>query len=368
MRVSRREFTVALAAALPASVFPAEATKKGTTFPSAAARYFDPATEFPIVRLTDPQYSSLIPASNNRVLTSRAILYASDQTGRWEAFRMDMKSRESKQLTEAAALDVSSLAFTPGDKGFWHFDGERLTETNFGGLKARELYRVPEGFVKTPGISYSNDGQHAAFVERGGAYYRLRVIHLQKGTAATILEGPSEIRDVAIRPKRPSLFYRTGEEARLIHLDGQQSRLLSLAPGELGQAQWSADGRILLYLNRPSANRPIGLREFEADAGSGSPHHGLIAETTQFARFSSNADASVFVGTSGSKASPYVLLLVRAARRELTLAEHRSSEASNTVPLFAPNSQFVVFGSDRHGKPALYWIAVDKFVSDTGGS
>ena len=57
-----------------------------------------------------------------------------------------------------------------------------------------------------------------------------------------------------------------------------------------------------------------------------------------------------------------------AARRELALAEHRASDAALVAPAFAPNSQFVVFVSDRHGKPAIYWIAVDKLVSETDGS
>jgi len=93
-----------------------------------------------------------------------------------------------------------------------------------------------------------------------------------------------------------------------------------------------------------------------------------VAETSQFVRFRANADASVYVGASGSKASPYLLLLIRAAGRELTLAEHRASDASLVAPAFAPNSQFVIFVSDRHGKPAIYWIAVDKLVSETDGS
>jgi oligogalacturonide lyase len=73
----------------------------------------------------------------------------------------------------------------------------------------------------------------------------------------------------------------------------------------------------------------------------------------------------VFIGASASKASPYVLLLVRAVKRELALAEHRASDAAMVTPLFAPNSQSVFFVSDRHGKPAIYWMNVERFVSAT---
>ena len=71
--------------------------------------------------------------------------------------------------------------------------------------------------------------------------------------------------------------------------------------------------------------------------------------------------------------SPWNALLVddeALARRnlELALAEHRSSNPAIVNPLFAPNSQFAVFGSDRHGKPAIYSIAMDKLVSETDGT
>jgi oligogalacturonide lyase len=60
-----------------------------------------------------------------------------------------------------------------------------------------------------------------------------------------------------------------------------------------------------------------------------------------------------------------VLLLVRAVKREPTLCEHRASDPAMVAPVFAPNSQHVYFGSDRHGKRAIYSIAVEKLVEET---
>ena len=104
------------------------------------------------------------------------------------------------------------------------------------------------------------------------------------------------------------------------------------------------------------------LRELTPDTNS---EDKPIADTSQFVTFGRNADASVFVGASGSKASPHVLLLVRAVRRELTLAEHRASDPSMVAPVFAPNSRRIFFNSDRHGKPAIYSMQVDKLVEET---
>ena len=58
----------------------------------------------------------------------------------------------------------------------------------------------------------------------------------------------------------------------------------------------------------------------------------MAARTSQFAHFGFNRDTSVFVGASRSKASPYLLLLLRMTRREFTICEHRASDPSVVTP------------------------------------
>lgn len=370
---SRRSFLASLAGAASAAQNKSE--ERGSdeghrTWPSVAFKYLDPATEFVIVRVTDPQFNAVLPSGGTRPLSNRAMLYASDATGKWEALRMDLRTYESLQLTGAEALDPHSLSFQPEEKGFWHFDGARLIETTFSKNKVREVYRTPGDFEKMPGVAYSDaahaNGSHAAaFVEKGGNGYRLRLVDLARGTARTLVEGAEEIRDPLIRPKHPSAIYRAGAAWWMVDFSGRKKQRLPLAEGEALQCQWSGDGRSLLYLNRPpDPKKLIAIREFVPDTRSDA----WLADTTQFARFFANADASVFAGASGSKASPYVLLLARAVKREFTLAEHKASDPRMVAPMFTPNSQSLVFQSDRHGKPAIYWMAVEKFVAETEGS
>ncbi len=363
--VDRRLFLATLAAA----TYAAETTAKGRVFPSVAVRYPDPATEFTIVRLTDPQFTSSLPAPSNRGATARQLLYASDFTGTWQAFRMDLKSKESRQLTEAEHLDPASLALLQNEKGFWHFDGPKLIETTFSGFKTREIHRIPDGFEKLPGASYSDDAQYAAWVEKGPSSHRLQLLHIPQGTAVTLVESPDELSDPLLRPHGTSLIYRNRGDLWSVHFDGQQNARLPLAEGDTLEAQWTSEGHALEYLNRPPDPKKLtSIREWTPETGPQPGHDAQVAATSQFVRFQPNADASVYVGASGSKASPYLLLLIRAARRELTLAEHHASDPALVAPAFAPNSQFVVFISDRHGKPAIYWIAVDKLVAETDGS
>jgi oligogalacturonide lyase len=58
-------------------------------------------------------------------------------------------------------------------------------------------------------------------------------------------------------------------------------------------------------------------------------------------------------------------VLLRATRREFTLCEHRSSTPQGVQPRFTPNSQRVLFESDRHGKRAIYMLNVEKLIEKT---
>jgi len=364
-RYSRRAFL----ASMTVATCGAQTTAKGRILPSVAVRYADPATEFTVLRLTDPQFSSSLPAVGNRGVTARQLLYASDLDGKWQVFRMDLKTKESRQLTEAENLDAVSIAQLGNERGFWHFDGPRLLETAFQTLKERELYRVPEGFDKLPGASYSDDGRYVTWVEKSASLYRLRLLPMQHGTVTTLLESSEELSQPLLRPRDASLLYRSRGGLWTIRFTGKQNRRLPLSEGETLQAQWVSDGHALEYLSRPvEPGKLTALREWTPGIKTEEGRDAKIADTSQYVRFQANADASVYVGASGSKASPYLLLLIRAARRELALAEHRASDPSLVTPVFAPNSQFVVFVSDRHGKPAIYWIAVDKLVEETDGS
>jgi Tol biopolymer transport system component len=170
------------------------------------------------------------------------------------------------------------------------------------------------------------------------------------------------MRDPVLRPRRASVLYRRAGGVWLVNLDGKQNHRFRLADGQAPSVAWNPDGRSVLYLNvPPDAHKLRNIREFTPDSNDDK----AVSDTTQYACFERNADASVFVGASGSKASPHVLLLVRAVRREFTLCEHRSSDPSAVAPIFSPNSQSVFFTSDQHGKPAIYRIAVDKLVETT---
>jgi len=356
-RCTRRQLLVTgFAAALGAE------GQKGTEYASDWRRYSDPSTELVVYRLTDPAFSSRLPLYYNRMIArhNAFLLFACDRNGSPQAFRMDLKSGATIQLTDARALDSTSLNLLPDSHAFACFDGPTLRLITLQNLHEREFYTVPDEWERGAGVSVSADGGSVLFPERRGGSSRLRSVHLGRGAARTVVEAPFEIQHPIPRPIRGQVLYRDGDRALwLVNGDGSQQRQLRLAAGRIGPANWSADGRLVLYLRFPEDPTQLNeIREYTPDTNTDR----LVAKTSQFVHFGFNRDTSVFVGASRNAASPTVLLLLRITRREFTLCEHKASTPAMVQPIFAPDAQRVYFESDRHGKPAIYCIPVERLV------
>jgi len=291
------------------------------------------------------------------------MLYAGDASGAAQAYRLDLHSGESRQLTDAAHLDGSSITLLPDEHSFCYFDGSGLHHANLSSLRERQVYQLPEDWERSPGSSVSDDGAFALLGETRAASSRLRLIGLQKGAIRTVVEASFVLSHPQARPRRAQILYRQADQALwLVNSDGSQNRKLPLADGRIGPARWSPDGHTVLYLNFPDDRTQLhAIRECTPDQNT---DH-LVARTSQFAHFGCNANTSVFVGASQNRGAPYILLLLRITRREFTLCEHRSSDPATVSPTFSADSQQIFFQSDRDGKPAIYRVHVEKIVEKT---
>jgi oligogalacturonide lyase len=328
-------------------------------------KFRDPATEFEVVRVTDPAYSSYLSPAHLHPISRRnsLSLISSDRSGSLQIWRMDLRSQEARQISEAKDLDHSTVSFLPEEHGVIYFDGRSLVQIGTTGGRQREIYSVPEAWNRLPGLGMSDDGVHSMVVEESGGKHRLRLIAMGRGTPTDVLQDGSPIRDPMPRPKRAGILYRKDNGLWLVNYDGQQNRRLKTAPGgTIGPALWSTDGRTVLYLIYPDDTTKLNqLRELTPDTNEDK----AIGNTSQFVNFAHNADSSVFVGVSRSKASPFVLLLLRVTHRELTVCEHKASKAEDVVVHFSPNSQRLYYHSDRNGKSVVYSMLVEKFVEKT---
>jgi oligogalacturonide lyase len=339
---------------------------RGHTVPTESIRFADPATELEVVRLTNPEYTSVMTAPTLRSISRKQgfLLYSSDRTGSMQAWHLDLKTGESRLLTDAKALAPSSLALNPDERSFYSFDGDSLKHSYFTGLRESEVYAFEAGTGRTGGLALSDDGMYAAFGVKTGSDSRLLLLNLIRRTTSTLSQQHVEIGDPMFRPRRAQVLYRKESALWLVDFTGQSNRRLkTVEGGELGPARWSPNGRTIYYLHFPGGRELNTLREHTPDDNTDK----LVSKTSQFVQFGVNGDASVFVGSSRNPGSPYVLLLLRANRRELSLCEHHSSDPIAVSPVFSPDSQRIFFQSDRHGKPAIYRIRVEKFVEETDG-
>jgi oligogalacturonide lyase len=336
--------------------------QKGQMFEAEVERYPDPTTEFQVYRLTDPSYTSTLPGRYNRVISRNngMLLYCSDRTGSPQAFRMDLKTGDSQQLTESDDLDGASLTLLADSRSFCYFAGHSLYVTGLGNLRERPIYMSTDGWELSSAPHAAADGSHILFAERRGGVSRLRSVTLTQGGARTILEAPFEIANPVERPQHAQICYQQrGKGLWLAGADGKGNSELKLAGGGIGPAFWSPDGKALLYLNFPEEPGQLNaFREYAPESQTDK----LVAKTSQYATFAPNRDGTVYVGASRNAASPTILIMLRSARRELTLCEHRASRPDQVSPMFSPDAQRIYFQSDRHGKPAIYSLHVERLV------
>lgn len=322
---------------------------RGQSFPSERIRYADPATEGEVFRFTKPNVSSVLPAATHHCVSSRGnfLLYSCDRSGSFQVHRLDLKSGESRQLTEDAGLLTASIAMPTDERRVFYVAGATVKSMATGGGAERDSFKA-EALIQS--FNITEDGMYGLVASAG----KLSMVSLAAAKAAPPkVLGEGDLIDFLLpRPKRASLIYRQGVEWRLAHFDGTVNRALKPMEGS-GAAEWSPDGRTIFFLKGST------LTEFDPDTGVDK----AFAKTSAFSQFTRNADGTVFAGVSGSKAQPHVLLLLRVTRRERTICEHKSSQVA--APFFAPNSQRLFYQSDRDGKPAIYMVNTDKLVEKT---
>jgi oligogalacturonide lyase len=357
---TRRSFFLTIAAARLA----AQTRNKLPTFPSDAKRYPDPSTEIDVYRLSSPSYSTQLPAPYARAIASNSsyMLVTCDRAGSPQIFRLDLKNGEMRQLTDMPDIDPATVTLVPDNRAFCFCAGRSAWLATFG-LKERELYKIPDGWDRAPGVTVGPDGTHVTLIETHAGGSRMRMISLVTGAPRTVLESQSQISDPQPRPYRAQVLYRDANHGVwLVNQDGQQNRQLKLAAGTVTQAIWAPDGRTVLYLLQPEDRKQLySIREFTSDTASDK----MISKTSQFASFAANKDSSVFAGASENKGSPLVLLLLRMTGNERTLCEHRATNPSAVTLMFSPDSQRLYFQSDREGKPAIYSMHIEKLVEKT---
>lgn len=318
-------------------------------------RLLDPDTETPIVRLTSLASNSFLPASTNQFVSikDRFLIFSSDRTGHNTPFRLDLRTGSLTQLSNEGNVQPQSLCLDPAQHTLSFLEAGALKETE---LKNKKIHVLAD---EVTAFSLGPSPADLVLIKRG------RLYRISNGN--TVLA-----EDVAgwcaIRPDgNGCLFDRQAsggeQEIWYLSLNGPPDKAIRLAKGRISSPCWSPDGRSVLFLRETETDNIFRSAIYEVFPETCAERQ--VANTSQFVVFSPNADGSVFVGASRSKAQPAVVLLLRASRRELTLCEHGAKDTAKVSPVFSPDSRRVYFGSDREGKWALYSVNVESLIEST---
>jgi len=362
--ITRRAMLATLPAYLAAQTSRSRPPAKPLPSAGEFFRFVDPTTENFVVRLTSLKSANFLPAPANRFvsLKERYLLFSSDRSGPLSPFQVDLRAGTVRQLATAAHLSSDSLCLDPKERWLYFLDSGYLKRVEIG---KREFKRQAET-VSDDVASFS--------VAQNGAILAIRssglLQRLDNGAATTLADAASQAGQTCLAQPRGSgcLFARdvstSGRELWYASGSPGATKPILLAKGGVSNACWSPDGQSVLFLRdvvTPSAT----LAEIR-QAGLDGTSERCVAPTSQFASFSTNFDGSVFVGASRSKAQPNIVLLLRSAKRELTLCQHHSSRAGAVSPVFSPDARRVYFQSDEEGKPAIYSVNVELLVEPPG--
>jgi Tol biopolymer transport system component len=318
-------------------------------------RFVDPITETFVVRLTALSSASFLPAAVNRFVSvkERYLVFSSDRNGSASPFQVDLRTGVLRQLATTAKLATDSLCLDPKERWVYFVDDEQLKRVEAGRKESR---RQAAETVASDVSQFSMAPGGEIFVVRAGQVQRI-----ERSDFVTIASEAGAI-CVAQPGAKGCLFSReiSAMDREFWYAAAGGGKPVLLAKGSIADPFWTPDGQTILFL-RDVATPNATLAEIH-EVGLDGMHERCVTPTSQFGSFAPNFDGSVFVGASRSKAQPTVILLLRSAKRELTLCQHRAQQAASVTPAFSPDARRVYFQSDHEGKSAIYSVNVELLV------
>jgi oligogalacturonide lyase len=329
---------------------------------------------------------------------SRHMLVASDRTGSWQLYDLDLEESQLQLLTDDLAVDWAGATRAAGRPYMFYVSDDKVRQLNTETGKRQTVFVPPEGFSPGP-LSVSSDGWSLAFacsedlwpaianasdraLAKEHVFRKPRsiivLVNLATWTSEVVWGETEWIKHVYISPvdSRRIVFNREGPGDlvyRAWTMDATHSRVSPLVEQELhhervGPAFFLADGRVAAQVGRRdrldqdwtdyvTVLEPDGStrRDYQWP-GAGAAH--IQASPDCKLWVGDIADVSI-VGRPGDTLCLFTL--GRGAVRPTPLCQHASTwrrRRSHPHPVFTPDGRHVVFSSDAGGRCDVYRVSV----------
>ena len=301
---------------------------RGVRVASQIAPFLDPLTERKLFRLTEPSVLHHLPHYHHRFIAqdNSFILLASERPGTRQIYRLDLPQGGMVQLTEGPGVHSYSPAFDAGERAFFYLQNDTLKRAAVHGRSERRIYESDPGWWMTGHLSVSDKGGYVAVVEmkvghrvdgfeaqfRRRPSCRIRVVEVARRRSWVAVESNHWLTHPQFHPGGTDILYshegpwdKVQGRLRLVRLDGSYRKNIRPRQGSeaLGHEHWSSSGQEVCFVFYPDASwRRSTVNCIHINSG----RERTLADCSQFAWMSPNADDSVFVGASRRVADPNI--------------------------------------------------------------
>lgn len=225
----------------------------------------DPDTGARVMRLSGGESDNVHPyfTSDSFAGSSNRAVFASNRSGRFQYYLLEIRERRLTQLTDGEAVRPN-LACVGGGRQLHYFDGPLLRSVELDTLRDRELYRVPDGWQpRLPSCTANGDYVCFAYGEKLEVSTQTSVIY--SAMAETYFQrGSSVIMRIHADTGKPEAVW--GERAWISHVlihPTQPDTIVFCHEGGglVKQRMWVVDAKQRLA-RQPAALYPLRPGEF----------------------------------------------------------------------------------------------------------
>ncbi len=304
----------------------------------------------------------------------RYLVYSSNRSGKFDLYRVDLRSEEHRRLTRCDQLSNLSYSIHPDGRSVFYLDGAKLLKTDVASGASSVVAELGGGHVSV-GRTFSSDGVYTAVGGPGGmGLLNLRTGRVEKtiptpdGTGGHMLICPADpqlITFVKMPDRQNDMSLKMEERARTMIADLRTGRVRPYLTMPYGwratHEYWDARGeRFYFHKKKVPGWVPTSICSMKRDGSDWRTH--FTTDVYQLGHSMISTDNRWIVSdVQKPDDNPLVLIDVAKGTHELlcwpdsTVREGHPKQA-HVHPAISRSGKYVAYTSDRGGVPQVYVV------------